>query len=291
MMMRAGTGKYLGIGVVLFLAAFAAAFAAPPQSRQPGTVLRLEPSTEVSGAFLGIQMEDVTAENMGNYKLGTERGVIVRRVEKGSPAEGARLQENDVILEYCGIPVLSAMQFSSLVNETPAGRTVDLVVSRDGKKMNVAAKLGKRENDVQSWNPGDSSRWFNQGPGGQMFQFRTPNPPRGGMRILPQPGPEVKPKLGVTLQPLTDQMADFLGVSGKSGALVASVEPGSPAASKLKAGDVIISADGKRVENPDDVSRLVEQKNGGKLDLMIVRDRKEISITVELPAGSGSIKL
>ena len=290
-MMRAGKVKYLGIVLVVVLAAFAAGFAAPPQSRQPGTVLRLEPSTAVSGAFLGIQMEDVTAENKGNYKLGAERGVIVKSVEKGSPAETARLQENDVILEYCGIPVLSAMQFSRLVNETPPGRAVDLVISRDGKKMNVAAKLGKRENEVQSWDPGDLSRWFNQGPGGQSFQFRMPNPPRGSMWVLPRPTPEEKPKLGVTLQPLTDQMADFLGVSGKTGALVASVEPGSPAASKLKAGDVIVSVDGKRVENPDDVSRAVEQKNGGKLDLKIVRDRKEMSITVELPAGSGSIKL
>lgn len=291
-MMRAGRGKYQGIGLVLFLAASAAVSTTLAQSRQSGRVLRLEPAPEASGAFLGIQMDDVTASNMGNYKLGSERGVIVRAVEKGSPAEGAKLQENDVILEYCGIPVISAMQFSRLVNETPPGRTVDLVVSRDGKKMNVSVKLGKREDNLQSGTLEGFSRWFDfQGPGGRTFQFRVPQPPQGGLRVIPQPRTQEKPKLGVTLQPLTDQMADFLGVSGKAGALVTSVESGSPAASKLKAGDVIISADGHRVGNPDDLSRVLEQKSGGKLDLRVIRDHKEISITVDLPASSGSIKL
>jgi serine protease Do len=291
-MMCAGRGKYQGIGLVWFLAAFAAVSTTAAQSRQPGRVLRLESTPGTSGAFLGIQMEDVTASNMGNYKLGAERGVIVRAVEKGSPAEGAKLQENDVILEYCGIPVISAMQFSHLVNETPPDRTVDLVVSRDGKKMNFSVKLGKREDNLQSENLRDWSRRFDfQGPGGRTFQFRVPQPPQGGMRVIPQPGTQEKPRLGVTLQPLTDQMADFLGVSGKAGALVASVESGSAAASKLKAGDVIISVDGHRVGNPDDVSRVVEQKSGGKLDLKVIRDHKEISITVDIPASSGSIRL
>ena len=288
--MRAGRGGYQGIGLVLFLAVFAAVSTATAQSGQSGRMLRLEPAPATSGAFLGIQMDDVTAGNMGNYKLGSERGVIVRAVEKGSPAEAAKLQENDVIIEYCGIPVISAMQLSRLVNETPPGRTVDLVVSRDGKKLNVSAKLGQRENALPSENPGDWSRWFNfQGPGGGAFQFRVPQPPRGSVQVIPQPRTPEKPRLGVTLQSLTDQMADFLGVSGKAGALVTAVDSGAPAASKLKAGDVIISADGHRVGNPEDLSRIVEQKADGKLELKVIRDHKEITVTVDLP--SGSIKL
>ncbi len=282
--MCAGKSKYQRTGLMLFLGSFVAVSMAAAQSRQPGRVLRLN-APETSGAFLGIQMDDVTAGNMGTYKLSSERGVVVRTVEKGSPAEAAKLQENDVILEYCGIPVLSAMQFSRLVSETPPGRTVDLVVSRDGKKINVSAKLGKREG-ASSLDMGDMSRWFNfQAPGGQFYQFRVPQGPRGGMQIMPSPGTQGKPKLGVTVQVLTDQMAEFLGVTGKTGVLVTSVEANSPSASKLKAGDVILSADGRRVGNPDDLSRILDEKSGGTLDLKVVRDRKEVAVTIDLPAG------
>ena len=86
-----------------------------------------------SGAYLGIQMADVTASNMSQYKLSSERGVIVRSVVKGSPAEAANLQNGDVILEFAGYPVWSSLQLSRLVQETPVGRKVELIVSRDGK--------------------------------------------------------------------------------------------------------------------------------------------------------------
>src|SRR5512137_1051344 len=44
------------------------------------------------GSYLGIQMEDVSSKNMADYKLSTESGVIVKSVDKGSPAESAKLQ-------------------------------------------------------------------------------------------------------------------------------------------------------------------------------------------------------
>jgi S1-C subfamily serine protease len=54
----------------------------------------------LSGAYLGITMEDVTAVNMSQYKLNSERGVIVRSVQPGSPAEKATLKEKDVLMEF-----------------------------------------------------------------------------------------------------------------------------------------------------------------------------------------------
>ena len=99
----------------------------------------------MAGSYLGIEMENVTADNMSSYKLSAELGVIVRTVEKGSPAEAANLREKDVIVEYAGMPVFSTMQLTRLVQETPEGRTVNLVISRDGKKLDLNVKMGKRE--------------------------------------------------------------------------------------------------------------------------------------------------
>ena len=86
-----------------------------------------------------------------------------------------------------------------------------------------------------------------------------------------------RPQLGVTAQALTDQLAEFLGVPGKKGILISSVTAGSPAASVLRAGDVIISIDGKTATDPSDLSQAVAGKEpGSKVDLKVIRDKKEI---------------
>ena len=247
----------------------------------------------LDGAYLGIEMEDVTADNMASYKLAGERGVIVRSVMKGSPAEAAGLQEKDVILEFAGTSVQSVQQMRRLVRETPVGRKVDLVASRGGMKINLTARIGKRENGRGEAENEPDIMMFGA-PGGRTFHFRTPE---GGnwpeMPGMPGMGPSwkeesSKPRLGVTLQPLTDQLAEFLGVPGRKGVLVSSVVEGSPAVGKLKAGDVIVRADNQPIEDLADLTRIVRGKpEGGKLELKAVRDKKEIVITVDL-AGTGT---
>jgi serine protease Do len=229
-----------------------------------------------SNSYLGIQMEEVTSENIAKYKLNGEHGVIVRSVSKGSPAETAKLQENDVILEYGGTSVWSTAQMSRLVEETPAGRKVDLTVSRDGKRINLTAQIMERSNaDNYERALKDIPDMF--GPNMRNFQFRN------GI-IAPQN--TNRAKLGLTLQPLTDQLAEHFGVEGNKGALVSSVTPNSPSAGKLKAGDVIISANGKTIEKPDDLVPIVEDASGS-VSLKVIREKKEISISVALPDEGG----
>ncbi len=112
-----------------------------------------------------------------------------------------------------------------------------------------------------------------------MFQFRIPNQPDDNSST-PR-----RPRLGVTLQPLTDQLGEFLGVPGKKGALVASVAEGSPSAGKLKSGDVIIGADGKSINNPEDLTQIVLNKSEGTITLKVIRDKKEITVAINLPAA------
>src|SRR5881296_3300132 len=70
------------------------------QSRGGGVIERFNSG----GSYLGIEMDEVTADNMATYKLSAERGVIVRQVEKGSPAADAGIEEKDVVAEYDGMP-------------------------------------------------------------------------------------------------------------------------------------------------------------------------------------------
>ena len=245
--------------------------------------------------YLGIQMEDVTSNDVAKHILSGERGVIVKQVEKGSPAETAKIQEKDVILEFSGMPVLSAAQLSRMVHETPVGRKVDIVVSRDGRKLNLTAQIGEREGQPglgrnYDMLPGDGRGFEFFGPEGRAFRFRVP----GGNQFfyqMPGMGGRVLEgqRLGLNVEPLSDQMAEFLGVKERRGVLVTSVAKDSPAASKLKAGDVVVQADGQNVYSPDDLARIVQRKEGGSIDLKIVRDKRDLTVTVDLP-NTGSPK-
>ena len=85
------------------------------------------------GSWLGVKMQEVTAENVKELKLPAERGVLVREVVPESPAAKAGLKANDVITELDGQRVEGTAQFHRMIHETPAGRTVHLMVWRDGK--------------------------------------------------------------------------------------------------------------------------------------------------------------
>ncbi|MGH9397444.1 MAG: PDZ domain-containing protein, partial [Terriglobia bacterium] len=72
-----------------------------------------------SGAWLGVNLKDVTAGQASTMKLPSEYGAIVTQVAPDSPAAKAGLKVNDVILEFGGMRVWSAAQLAQLVRETP----------------------------------------------------------------------------------------------------------------------------------------------------------------------------
>jgi len=258
-----------------------------PQSYAQNMVYRTVTNQDSSGAFLGISMSDVTKENLSEYKLNKVEGVIVRSVVEGSPAESAGLEEDDIVLEFDGIRVRSTTQMSRLVRETPVGRQVEITVSRAGKRENISAKLEEQQETQAQNGQNFLERFLGQGPGQGPGQGLNPRdffpeapPDRPGM-ILEEPA-RGGPRLGVILQPLSDQMAQYMGVVDKKGVLVSSVEKGSVSEGKLKAGDIIISADEKDVEQPEDIIELVRRKTGGSITFKVIRDKKQVSVTVKM---------
>jgi serine protease Do len=231
-----------------------------------------------SGAYLGIGMTDVTEDNRTDYKLNNVWGVIVQTVEEGSPAETGGLKERDVILEFDGIKVRSAIQFQRLVRETPVGRKVELLVSRSGKQVPLTARLDARNESGQAEAQGEFFPYPLDDSRTREFLFRFPNSP-GDTRIVPGQRPA---RLGVTLQPLTDQLAEYLGVPGRKGVLVSSVAEDSPASGKLEAGDVIIQAKSRDIESPQELADILEKETGGSIALKVIRDKKEVRVTINL---------
>ena len=243
------------------------------------------------GAQLGIRVSDVDAQSPAG-------GVRIEEVNVDSPAAHAGLREGDVVVEYDGERVRSARQFTRLVQETPHGRSVSIALLRNGQKQTVKATP---EAGRMAWNFGVDGdqlrreierglREFNMEPRPFEFRFDDRGPRRFEYR-LPEP---VLPfmagrgRLGVTVQSLTRDLEEFFGATN-GGVLVSSVAQDSAAAKAgMKAGDVITSINGRRVADSDDLMRELADATG-EVTIVVLRDKKEMTLKANLARPSGAI--
>jgi predicted metalloprotease with PDZ domain len=245
---------------------------------QPDTL-----SNHVSGyyysagrSYLGVDIKDVTTDRVSALKLKEERGVEITMVDADAPAGKAGLREHDVILEFGGIAVESEEQLRRLIRETPPGRTVAIGISRDGAPMKINVQLADHSKIVAQSFPRVEV------PSLQPLQDLRNRMDIPGYAVQIQTYSSV---LGAQTENLTRQLGEYFGVKDGEGILIRSVEKGSVAEKAgLKAGDVIIRADNEKLNDRSDLSHILRNhRTGGKLNLVVMRDKKEQTIVVTLP--------
>ena len=101
---------------------------------------------------------------------------------------------------------------------------------------------------------------------------------------LRETGTVTRGYVGVQIQPITKEIADSLSLKEEGGALVAEVQEGTPAAKAgIEVGDAILAVDGERLKDARDLSRRIASKQpGAKVELKVMRDGKERTMSVEL---------
>jgi serine protease Do len=224
-------------------------------------------------SYLGVDIRDVTTDRMAALKLKEERGVEITMVDADAPAGKAGLREHDVILDFNGTAVESEEQLRRMIREVPPGRTVALGISRDGAPMKINVQLADHGTVVAQAFP--------------RIVVPTPRPrdfPRNSMD-LPFQIQTYSSVLGVQTESLTRQLGDYFGVKDGEGVLVRSVEKNSAAEKAgLKAGDVIVKADYEKLTDRSDLSHILRShRTGGKMMLVVMRDKHEQTLTVTLP--------
>jgi S1-C subfamily serine protease len=206
-------------------------------------------------------------------------GVVVERVRQDSPAEKAGVKEGDVIVEFDGERVRSSRQFSRLVEETAQGRAAKMIVERSGQRVTLDVTPEARQFGHVTPVPLDRFRM-------EMPRFRNFDPE------IAVPDIEIyssrQGRLGVLLEDLADQLAEYFGV--KRGALVTSVSKDSAAArAGFKAGDVITKIGDEAVEDTRDVRREIRRMDSDKeFAVEVVREKKPLTLKVRLGPPSTS---
>jgi len=242
-------------------------------SVEPGDMFGISSDDTHGASYLGVDIADVTKDRLETLKLKEEHGVEVTMVDQDAPAGKAGLKEHDVILAMNGTPVESEAQLKRMIHETPAGRTVTLNVSRDGQPMTVKVQLAER-----------NKAWL--APKAKDFHIEIPPIPNLPDFDMPMNVVVVhsSARSGLMVENLTPQLGDFFGVKSGNGVLIRSVEKNSRAEKAgFRAGDVIIRLGDQTVHDTSDFSHALKPRSGGSVNVTVIRDKKEQTLTLTLP--------
>ena len=270
--------------------------------------------------YLGVDIQDISDERIGALKLKESRGAEIIHVDHDAPAGKAGLREHDVILQMNGQVIEGEDQLRRMLRETPAGRSVTLLISRDGAQQTVTTQMGNREEvERDAW----KQRWIVPEPesangsgslAGQAASGQAAGQAAGGQGSAGQGstiqgtvrsgaffGPSApvaeshthnfmsaltpgSSYTGAMVETVGTQLAEFFGTGGV-GVLVHSVEANSPAATAgLRAGDVVVRVNGVKLMSQADWSKVVRENKGKSMAVVVLREKKEQTLTL-VPDG------
>ena len=275
--------KYLALAMVLGVGAGVAA--TPPAAFAQGSeftkiLQEINPllAHGPSQGYLGVLVSDVDSDTASKLKLKEVRGAIITLIDHDAPAGQIGLKVNDVILGVNGQNVDAADQFGRMLRDIPAGKKVSLVISHEGNVQTVVVQLVDRKTMEQAvWNKMNS---------GDSFA-----PPPAGMGILSGSGDATLPgfhlpfggslNVGALVEPLTSQMADYLGLP--SGIMIKQVARKSEAAAAgLKAFDVVVKVGAEAINTTADWDRALRANQGKPVQVVILRDRKQQTVSLQV---------
>jgi membrane-associated protease RseP (regulator of RpoE activity) len=240
--------------------------------------------------YMGVLVGDVDSESAAKLKLKDVRGALITLIDHDAPAAQAGVRVNDVVLQVNGQTVEGAEQFIRVLREIPAGRSVSLVISRDGAVQTIAVQLADRkkmEHDV--WNRldngGDQST---SAPGMGILSGGSGDVPSGGFH-MPFIGTSTL-NVGVLVEPLTSQMAEYLGIQG--GLMIKQIARKTEAAAAgLKAFDVILKVGADNIATTADWDRALRANQGKPVQVTILRDRRQQTVTLQVDTKRRHAKL
>jgi serine protease Do len=189
--------------------------------------------------WLGVMVQKITPELKEKLNIKDDKGALVADVTKGGPAEKAGIERGDVIVSFDGKEIKEMRDLPFVVAATPVDKTVNVEVIRKGKKQSLEVKIGELKDDQEA-------------------------------ALVA----EAPPRLGMTVEEVTPELARNLGLTEMSGIVVVQVEDDSPAAAAgLRPGDVILEIDQSSVESLDEFNSKIEKYKKGDTILLLAKRR------------------
>jgi serine protease Do len=197
-------------------------------------VQQLKENGSVTRGWIGVQIQNVTADLADDLGLKDQTGALVAGAQKDSPAAAAGVKSGDVITAVDGETVADPHDLARRIAALGPKKMVKLSIIRNGSPMTLDVTLGTM-------------------PADKTASAETPNSDDNGSSALA--------KLGLTLR----------AAHGQDGVVVAEIDPDGAAADKgLKQGDVILEVAGKPVNRPSEVVAAIDAaKSDGKKSVLV----------------------
>ncbi len=197
---------------------------------------QLKGKGKVTRGYLGVLIQKVTPDIAESLGMDKPHGALVANVSKDGPAERAGVKVGDVIIEFDGKEVRESNDLPIVVARTSVEKKVRLKVLRDKKELSLTVAVGELKDEEVVASAKEQG------------------------------------ELGLTVQQVTPQIAESLGLDRAEGVVVAAVEPGSPGDDAgLRRGDVILEVDRKPVRKLADYRKAIGEGKKGKGVLFLVR--------------------
>ncbi len=242
-------GEVIGINTAIIAGGQGIGFAIPINLAQ-GIVEQLKNNGEVTRAWLGVGIQDLTEELGTYYGIEDRKGVLVTEVYENSPARKGGIKVEDVIVAVDGRPVDSGRVLSATIANLPVGKRTRITVLRNGEKKDLSVEVAKRTDE----------------------------------EMVAQKSMRESDALGIKAAPLSPEIANRFGYrEDMRGIAVVEVKPGSKAETAgVRQGDIVISVNRVKVETIGDYRKEVGKvKEGEEVQLLLRRGRAGfIALTV-----------
>ncbi len=220
---------------------------------------------KVTRGYVGVEIGPIDATWARRLNMDVPYGALVNSVTPGGPAEKAGLREGDVVIEMNGKRVEDYSRFRYDIGSMPPGTKVNLTILRENQRQNVQVTLAPRPTDEE------------------LAKMTSGNVrPQRGNRNAPT-STDLK-KLGLSVQNLTPDVAQRLGISPAKGVLITDVDQNGPAAQKgLQPQMVITGVEKQQVNNVSELQRAVNQalKQQGMVLLHVTVEGRSRLVLIE----------
>ena len=217
---------------------------------------QLRSGGEVSRAWLGVVIQDVTRDLAESFGMDRPEGALVAQVLPDSPAAKAGLEPGDVIVEFNGRDIPSSGSLPPIVGRAGVGSTAPVVVLRDGERRSIDVTLEQL--------PESAGQPSQTQPGGPDGEFE---------------------ELGMTVEPLNDERREALELDGAvEGVVVTGVSGGPAAEAGLAPGDVITRVNRSAISGLEALQQaLDEAPSGSSVPLLVLRDQSQRFLALRMP--------
>jgi serine protease Do len=242
-------GRVIGINTAIFSpsgGSVGIGFAIPSSVASP-VIKQLVKHGQVRRGWLGVHIQSVTEEIAETLGLKEASGALVASVIPDGPAEKAKMKAGDVILKFDGREVSKMRRLPRIVADTEVGRSVDIEVWRDNKKVTLKAKveeLGETPAEVAA---------------------KTSGTKKGSESTIDA--------LGLRLSSITPKLKKKYSLEKDlKGVVVTKVTDSGPAAEKgIRPGDVIVEISQQEVTEPADIAKKVaEAEKAGRKSVLLL---------------------